>query len=132
MTMRKPLYPGWRTMTGAQRYNARLHRIFDEARRLEAEKRAKESTMTREMALPYVAYCVDDALAERKIADMPANARLVGWQCGFEPLFVAVWSYLGDGDDCLPDPAEAAEYATDLLVEKKWFSGEPTEPDYIL
>lgn len=42
MTKRKQLYPGWRTMTGAQRYNARMHRIFDEARRLEAEKRAKQ------------------------------------------------------------------------------------------
>lgn len=85
--------------------------------------------MTREMALPYVAYCVDDALAERNISDMPKNARLIGWQCGFEPLFVAVWSYLGD--DALPDPAEACELATDLLVEKKWFAGEPTDPDYI-
>lgn len=86
--------------------------------------------MTRKQALPYVAYCVDDALSERSKADMPANARLVGWQCGFEPLFVAVWSHLGD--DCLPDPAEACEYATDLLIEKQWFSGEPSEPDYVI
>jgi len=88
--------------------------------------------MKREQALRYVSYAVDDALCERRVDEAPPNARLVGWQCGFEPLFVAVWSYLGD--DCLPDPAEAAEYATDLLVEKKWFTDNdnPPEPDYVL
>jgi hypothetical protein len=85
--------------------------------------------MTRETAVPYIAYCVDDALAERDVKD-PPTARLVGWQCGTEPLFVAVWSYLGP--ECEPDMAEAAEIATDLLVEKKWFAGEPTEPDFII
>ncbi len=30
-TVRRP-YPGWRTMTAAQRYNARMERIFDNAR----------------------------------------------------------------------------------------------------
>ncbi len=85
--------------------------------------------MNRAQALPYVSFCVDDALSERSIADIPPNARLVGWQCGFEPLFVAVWSYL---DDQQPDPCEAAELATDLLVEKGWFADEPTEPDYVI
>jgi hypothetical protein len=33
----QPKYPGWRTMTAAQRYNARMHRLFDDARRLQAE-----------------------------------------------------------------------------------------------
>jgi hypothetical protein len=31
-------YPGWRTMTAAQRYNARKDRIFDEARLREIYK----------------------------------------------------------------------------------------------
>jgi len=84
--------------------------------------------ITREQALSYVGHCVDDALAERSPSDIPANARLVGWQCGFEPMFVAVWSYL----NVRIDDNEAAELATDLLKEKKWFSGEPTEPDYII
>jgi hypothetical protein len=84
--------------------------------------------MTREDALPYVSYCVDDALSERQTEDMPANARLVGWQCGFEPLFVAVWSYL----DVRLDDDEAVELATDLLTEKQWFAGGPTEPDYVI
>jgi hypothetical protein len=83
--------------------------------------------MTRDMALPYVSYCLDDALSERDIADMPANARLVGWQCGFEPLFVAVWSYL----DVRLDADEAEEIATDFLAERNWF-GEVRPADYVI
>ena len=47
--------------------------------------------MQRSQALPYISFAVDTALSERKPSDMPRNARLVGWQCGFELLFVAVW-----------------------------------------
>jgi hypothetical protein len=83
--------------------------------------------MRREQAIPYVGYCVDDALSERQIADMPTDARLIGWQCGFEPMFVAVWSYLG----VTLDTDDAIDIATDLLREKQWFSYEPTEPDHI-
>jgi len=71
--------------------------------------------MTREQALPFVNMFVDDALSERNLSNMPANARLIGWQCGFEPMFVAVWSYLSDAP---LDDDEAIELATDLLVEK--------------
>jgi len=84
--------------------------------------------MNREQALPYVSFYVDDAQAFRSRDEMPDNARLVGWQCGFEPLFVAVWSYL----DVRLDDDEAAELATDMLRERNWFSDEPTEPDYII
>ena len=84
--------------------------------------------MTREQATPYIALGVDDALAVRGVNEAPANARLVGWQCGFEPLFVAVWSYL----DVELNDDEAIEIATDILQERKWFSDEPTEPDYII
>lgn len=35
----KGSFPGWRTMTSAQRYNARKDLIFEEARRLEEAKR---------------------------------------------------------------------------------------------
>lgn len=85
--------------------------------------------MTREDALPYVSFAVDDALSPRRVSEMPADAVLVGWQCGFEPLFVAVWSYL---PGIKLDADHAAELATDLLVERKWFGGEPSEPDYII
>jgi len=92
--------------------------------------------MTREQAMDYVSFCVDDALSERSIDDMPPNARLVGWQCGFEPLFVAVWSYLGDtrGNRDRVDDDDAITIATDLLIERKWFTDNdnPPEPDYVL
>jgi len=84
--------------------------------------------MTREQAIPYVSFCIDDALSERSIDEMPNNARLVGWQCGFEPLFVAVWSYL----NVELEDAEAEEIARDYLTERKWFAREPTEADYII
>lgn len=97
--------------------------------------------MTRAMAIPYVSFVVDDAFNGREIgADMHAIvrtkgnqrfkhcSRLVGWQCGFEPLFVAVHSYL----DVHIDDADAEELAKDYLEERGWFSGEPTDADYIL
>jgi hypothetical protein len=85
--------------------------------------------MTREQALRYVSLAVDDALSERSIDEMPDNARLIGWQCGFEPMFVAVWSYL----DLELDDQEAEELATELLIERKWFTdGKPVHADYVL
>lgn len=84
--------------------------------------------MTRAQALPYISVCVDDAHAVRSIDDMPGNARLVGWQCGFEPMFVAVWSYL----DASLDDVTAEDIATDVLHEQGWFTDEVTPPDYIL
>lgn len=92
--------------------------------------------MKREQAWPYVGYFVDSALAERNPNEAPTKAlpkdefiRLIGWQCGFEPMFVAVWSMF---DDVKLNDDEAVEIATDLLVEKNWFADGPTEPNYIL
>lgn len=96
--------------------------------------------MNRSIATPYVSFVVDDAGCGRSLGDDPhaivreSGSRftypsvLVGWQCGFEPLFVAVHSYL----DVQVTPEEAVEMATEFLAERNWFSGPPTEPDYIL
>jgi hypothetical protein len=86
--------------------------------------------MKRKDAIPYISFCLDDALSERDIKDMPANARLIGWQCGFEPLFVAVWSYL----DVRLDDDDAEEIARDFLRERKWFvnNDETNEADYVI
>lgn len=101
--------------------------------------------MNRESAIEYVSFVVDDAGAGRELySDRYAIVRekdnnsdcieyeypsvLVGWQCGFEPLFVAVHSYL----DVELDDDEVVEMAMDYLAERKWFAGEPTEPDYII
>lgn len=85
--------------------------------------------------LPYVSFVLDDANALRPISALLPNARLVGWQCGFEPLVVAVQSYLGDADgnpDRVSDD-EAIEIATDFLLERRWFSDESdTDPDFII
>ena len=90
--------------------------------------------MNRAQATPYVSFVVDDAGCGRELgADQHAIVRaesvLVGWQCGFEPLFVAVHAYGG----WQMSEDEAVELATDFLLERDWFSdGEAVEPDHIL
>lgn len=88
--------------------------------------------MTRDDAFNYVGYCVDDALSPREISAIPKDrtkVRLVGWECGFEPMFVAVWSYLGT----LIDDLEAEEIATDYLEEIGWFGPNgATMADHVL
>jgi hypothetical protein len=105
--------------------------------------------MTREQAQPYISFIVDDALSCRKALPhvvegtvMPLHTNeglsvpldkctLVGWQCGFEPLFVAVHSYL---PDVILDDDEAEELAADALNERGWFGESYTvrPADYIL
>lgn len=96
--------------------------------------------MNREMAIPYVSFVLDDSLNGRELGadqhaiirgvnqDWHEPSRLIGWQCGFEPLFVAVHSCI----DVAIDVDFAIEIATDFLSERGWFSGDPTEPDYVL
>ena len=104
------------------------------------------SAMTREQAIPYVSFVVDDAGSGRDLnSDPDAVIRaggtkhsagsekypsvLVGWQCGFEPLFVAVHSYL----DVRLDADEAIEMATEYLEELGWFCDEqPRHPEYLI
>lgn len=84
--------------------------------------------MLRIEALEHVAYCLDDTGNIREIESMPSNARLVGWGAGFEPMFVAVWSYL---PNTTVSYAEAIEIAEDWLKDIGWFAGEPTRPSYL-
>lgn len=86
--------------------------------------------MTREQALPYVSFVLDDALSQdHSPSEVHPTAVLVGWQCGFEPMFVAVQSYL---PRVRLDAEEAIEIATDFLVERDWFANGPTDPDYVI
>lgn len=85
--------------------------------------------MNRTQALSHVSYSIDDSLNVRTGEEIPAHARLVGWQCGFEPMFVAVWSYI---PNCHTDDDEAEEIATDYLREIGWFADGPIPADYIL
>lgn len=87
--------------------------------------------MTYTEALPYVSSLLDDALAVKPFdpANVPPGAVLVGWQCGFEPMFVAVHSYL---PNVTLDAEDAEEIAMDYLDEKNWFAGESRHADHIL
>jgi len=112
--------------------------------------------MKRADAIPYVSFVVDDAGCGRELnADRHAIVRpgnphkrldqteygpegqswhcypsvLVGWQCGFEPLFVAVHSYL----DVQLEDQEAADMAREYLEEIGWFATDGDhEPDYVI
>ena len=53
---------------------------------------------------------------------------LVGWQCGFEPLFVAVHSFL----DIELSYEECEELAIDYLKEIGWFSAHTRQADYLI
>jgi hypothetical protein len=78
-----------------------------------------------------LSYAVDDALSERSLveAEKAEHVRYVGFQAGFEILWVAVWSYLATP----LDDEEACELAIDLLLEKKWFADEgQTEPTVVI
>lgn len=85
----------------------------------------KEATMNRTTALQYVGHAVDDTGAVRTGEQIPDHARLVGYQCGFEPMFVAVWSYLG----VRLDDEEATELADDYLSEIGWFASQDDDID---
>ena len=94
-------------------------------------------------ALPYVAKIVDTALSVQDCIGSDAGqmlegkkCELVGWQCGFEPHFIAVV----DAYDCEVEDDEAEEIAVDYLEEQNWFvvddMGYPDKrdrtPDYII
>ncbi len=80
--------------------------------------------MDKTIAKQYTAFALDDALALRDPSEAPEGAVYVGWQCGFEPLFVAVWSYL---PGVRLDEGEAEDIARDYLLERGWFSDPSAE-----
>ncbi len=87
--------------------------------------------MTREVALMYLTYCVDDALNERKLKHRPSMSPmyLAVWERKIDPpIVVAVWSYLG----ARLSHDEVTELATDLLIEKLLLPPGASKPDYIL
>ena len=91
--------------------------------------------MTYEAASRYVGHVLDDSGNGRMTTienDMHASAErkyspvLIGWQCGFEPMFVAVYSYL----DVRLTLSEAEEMASEYLDEIGWFANGPVQADY--
>lgn len=90
--------------------------------------------ITKKTAIEFVSFGVDDALNIHPVCNIPSDlsrVRFVGWQCGFEPMVIAVWSYL---PGCSVDDAEAEELAVDALSERGWFTdkNEPSPADFVL
>ncbi|MDI9588149.1 MAG: hypothetical protein QM234_04235 [Acidobacteriota bacterium] len=97
--------------------------------------------MTRDDAIRYVSFVVDTEgngreLGADQFAKIYARSRLIGWQCGFEPLFVAVHSADFD-DNSAPldtvDDEEAEQLAIAYLRERGWFGdNDECEADYVI
>jgi len=85
--------------------------------------------MNRADALPYIAHVLTDALGALPLDQLRPDATLIGWQCGFEPMFVAVQSYL---PGVTIDADDAEGIAVDYLDEMGWFADGPTEPDHYI
>ncbi|MGH8010935.1 MAG: hypothetical protein ACREQ4_00385 [Candidatus Binataceae bacterium] len=86
--------------------------------------------MTREEALPYVSFQMDDAHERRhaKPADVHPDDRLVGFQQDLETVFVAVRSHLPGVR--LTDQV-SKDLARDYLTEIGWFGEESLEAVFI-
>jgi len=85
-------------------------------------KHEVKAQIIRQKALDYIGHVLDrngKKLAETELDKK--NATLVGWQCGFEPMYVAVNT---------DSPEEAEEIAIRYLQGIKWFSGEEKEDDF--
>ena len=86
--------------------------------------------MTREEAIEFVSFQLDDALnwREAKPADVNSDDRLVGWRQGLEILFVAVRSHR-------PGVTLTDEVAKNLarhhLTEIGWFGEESLEAHFV-
>lgn len=86
--------------------------------------------LNKKTVVDYIGHCLDDSLNVRTLADMPANARFVVYACGFEPMVVAVWSYL---PGVTLDESDAEDIARDYLLEINWFAdADAAEADCIL
>jgi hypothetical protein len=87
--------------------------------------------MTREEAIQYVSFQMDDAHDRRKATpkDVAPDDRLVGFHQLYETVFVAVRSHVPGGR--LTDEV-ATNLARDYLTEVGWFGEESLEAAYIL
>ena len=74
--MSKTRFPGWRTMSGVERRNARMHAIFDDARARKALERAPQTNAFVERFASFTPYAwpaiegYSDDQAEDAIASM--------------------------------------------------------------
>jgi len=85
--------------------------------------------MTKLDVIPQIVYVLNDALSLVPKAKLRTDARLIGWYSEFDPMFVAVQSFL---PDVVLDKDEAIEIAMEYLDEIGWYLGIPTYPDFCL
>ncbi len=87
--------------------------------------------MTREQALRFLCFCVDDALSEVQLHNypgLPTPMYLAVWETEVGvPIVIAVWSYL----KVALSKDEVEELACDLLIEKRVIQP-GHKPDYII
>jgi hypothetical protein len=86
--------------------------------------------MTREEAIPYVSFQMDDAHDRRDATpgDVNSDDRLVGFRQELETVFVAVRSHL-PGVKLTDEAAKAL--ARDYLTEIGWFGEESLEATFV-
>lgn len=86
---------------------------------------------SREQAFKYVSFVISEEGKELPPDSLnQKTAILVGWQCGFEPLFVAIQDE--DGEELHVSEADAEDIAKEFLLKKKWFSeNEAEDCDYV-
>jgi hypothetical protein len=89
-----------------------------------------EAAMTRDEAIQYVSFQMDDAHMRQnaKPGDVSSDDRLVGFHQGLEMVFVAVRSHLPGVK--LTDEL-ARDLARDYLTEIGWFGEESLEADFL-
>ena len=84
---------------------------------------------TAKSLLPYVSHVLDTALSPDHTAEeIGPGTYLVGYQCGFEPLVVAVIASYTE----VVDAADAEEIATDYLEEIGWFASDDHDASFVV
>ena len=79
--------------------------------------------------IPYVSHVLDTALSPDHSRDeIGEGTYLVAWQCGFEPMVVAV---IGDYTEAV-DENDAEDIALDYLKEIGWARDEFRGADYVV
>jgi hypothetical protein len=82
----------------------------------------------RKQALEYVGHVITpDGKKLPANSINPKTAILVGWQCGFEPMYVAIQDE--DGDELSLSDIDAEDIAKKYLTKINWFSEEDEEED---
>ena len=90
-------------------------------KKIQAQYKVVVAAPNRKQALKYVGHVITEngkKLPESSLN--PKTAILVGWQCGFEPMYVAIQDE--DGDVLSLSDIDAEDIAKEYLTKINWFS----------